>query len=483
MYRKLEKPVSGFEAFPRTYLRTSDRGEHSPPVQFAGSGDGAAAEGVYDDLETAIKLASEAQKQLMSLTLAKRREIIESLRLAGKANAEFLAAATVKETGLGRCQDKVKKLTLVAEKTPGPEILQPEAFTGDHGLSLLERAPYGVVASITPVTNPVETVLNNAIGMLAAGNAVVFNAHPSAMNTTNQAISVFNRAIVQAGGLPNLLTSVKEPTISTAQQLMKHPIINLVVVTGGMAVVRAALGSGKKVIAAGPGNPPVIVDETADLEKAAADIVSGASFDNNIICICEKELIVVDKVADNLKAYLKKHGGYEAGKWLTKRLENLLLTENNGPGRAGVPNKAYIGKDAHVILGEVGCEASSDLRLIFMEVDPDHPFVWSELMMPVMPLVRVKDADAAIALAVRAEQRFGHSAVMHSLNLAKLSEMARLVNTAIFTKNGPSYAGLGFGGEGYTSFTIATTTGEGLTNARHFTRERRCALVDHFRII
>lgn len=440
-------------------------------------------DGLCDDLETAVALATAAQRELQDLSLETRKAIIESLRRAGGTQAEALAAATVQETGLGRTPDKVAKIRLAAAKTPGLEVLPPEAYTGDHGLCLVERAPYGVVASITPVTNPVATVLNNAIGMVAAGNAVVFNAHPSAKNVTNQAVGLFNNAVRGAGGPPNLLTAAREPSVQTAQQLMKHPGVDLVVVTGGMGVVRAAQACGKKVIAAGPGNPPVVVDETADLEQAAADIVRGTSFDNNIICICEKELIVVERVADALKACLKKHGGYEASKWLGKRLENLLLAENRGPGRAGMPNKAFVGKDARFILSEAGMEAPGDVRLIFLEVAHDHPFVWSELMMPVIPLVRVRDADAAISLAVRAEQGLGHSAVMHSKDVSRLSRLARLCNTAIFTKNGPSYAGLGFGSEGYTSFTIATTTGEGLTCARHFTRERRCVLVDYFRIV
>ena len=440
-------------------------------------------EGIFEDLDTALAASEEAQQQLILLSLDKRKEIIAAMRQAAKSNAEILAAMAHKETSLGRYEDKIKKIHLAAGRTPGVEILGTEAFTGDHGLTLVERAPYGVIASITPVTNPAETIINNGIGMIAAGNSVVFNAHPSAAGVTNRTVSILNQAIRQTGGPGNLLASLREPTIDTAQRLMRHPKVKLLVVTGGMPVVREAMTCGKKVIAAGPGNPPVIVDETADIERAARDIVAGASFDNNIICICEKEIFVVDSVADSFKAYLKKYGAYETNKWQTKRLEGLLLAENRGPGKAGVPNKAYVGRNAGYILGQIGCEVKDDVRLAFMDVEPEHPFVWSELLMPVIPMVRVKNVDEGIALAVKAEHGFGHSVLMHSRNIEKLSEMANKANTAIFTKNGPSYAGLGLGGEGHSTFTIATTTGEGITTAKHFTRERKCVLVDYFRIV
>lgn len=440
--------------------------------------------GVFENLEVAVQSATSAQQELIGLPLAKRKEIIEAIRSTAQNHAEILSALAVKETGLGRYEDKVKKCCHAAVSTPGVESLEPEAYTGDRGLTLMERAPYGVIASITPVTNPNETIVNNSIGMIAAGNSVVFNAHPSAKTVTNTTVDLLNRAIANAGGPATLITAINEPTIDSAKALMRHRAIGLVVVTGGMAVVREAMSTGKKVIAAGPGNPPVVVDETADLENAAASIVSGASFDNNVICVCEKTVIAVNSVADSLKAYMKKHGAYEANKWVGKRLEYLLLEENRGPRKAGVPSKAFIGKNAGEILRAAGIEGvKEDVRLVFVEVEPEHPFVWSELLMPVIPLVRVRDADQAISLAVESEHGFRHSALMHSRNIEKLSEMARKVNTAIFTKNGPSYAGLGLGGEGYGSFTIATYTGEGLTCAKHFTRERRCVLVDYFRIV
>lgn len=473
-----ERGIKTQSGLPATADRFSGVQMPNPP------GLGAAREGIFTNLDEAVNAASKAQIELVGLTLAKRKEIVAAVRVAAQSNAETLSVMAVNETGLGRYEDKVKKNCHAAASTPGIESLETVACTGDRGLTLMERAPYGVIASVAPVTNPSETIISNGIGMISGGNSVVFNAHPSAKGVTNATIDLLNRAIIGAGGPSNVFTAVAEPTIDSAKALMRHRLVELVVVTGGMAVVREAMTTGKKVIAAGPGNPPVVVDETADLENAAVSVVNGASFDNNIICICEKTLIVVNSVADSLKAYMKKHGAYEANKWLGKRLEHLLFEENRGPWKAGTPNKSFVGKNAGEILAAAGMDGTKeDVKLIFVEVEPDHPFVWSELLMPVIPLVRVRDVDSAISLAVKSEHGFRHSALMHSRNIEKLSEMAQKVNTAIFTKNGPSYAGLGFGGEGYGTFTIATSTGEGLTCAKHFTRERRCVLVDYFRIV
>ncbi|MDH5680433.1 MAG: aldehyde dehydrogenase family protein, partial [Spirochaetota bacterium] len=240
---------------------------------------------------------------------------------------------------------------------------------------------------------------------------------------------------------------------------------------------------GKKVIAAGPGNPPVIVDETADLCKAGKGIVDGASFDHNIICTCEKEIIAVDSIATTLKQKMKEHGAYELKGQQIKRVTDLVMLDEGKPGCGGHVKKEYVGKSAKFILKAAGIEVDSDIRLAFMDVPSDHPLVWTEQLMPVIPLVRVANVDEAIDLAVEVEQYNRHTAVMYSRNVDKLSQMARRINSSIFVKNGPNYNGLGFGGPGHTSFTIASPTGEGLTTALNFSRERRCSLIDGFRIV
>jgi acyl-CoA reductase-like NAD-dependent aldehyde dehydrogenase len=245
----------------------------------------------------------------------------------------------------------------------------------------------------------------------------------------------------------------------------------------------AAMKSGKRAVCAGPGNPPVVVDETADLAKAGRDIVFGASFDNNVICVDEKEVFVVASVADELVAAMRANGAYAAGQAELRLLEKEIFLENRGPRTHSVVNKDLVGKNAAEILKRIGVNVGADIRLIVAEVPEDHPLVWSEQLMPVLPVVRVPDVDRAIALAKEAEHGFGHSASMHSRNIDALSRMARIINTSIFVKNGPIVAGLGTGGEGYTSFTIASPTGEGMTYPVSFSRRRRCVMVDHFRIV
>jgi acyl-CoA reductase-like NAD-dependent aldehyde dehydrogenase len=319
--------------------------------------------------------------------------------------------------------------------------------------------------------------------MIAAGNSVVFNAHPSAKGCSAQTVQLLNRAIVEAGGPPNLITAPREPTIDSAQRMMKHAGIRLLVVTGGPAVVKVAMNSGKKAICAGPGNPPVVVDETAEIDEAARGIIAGASFDNNVVCVLEKEIVVVASVADQLKAAMAAHGAHEITSWQMKRLEKVILQEVHEPPEESVVNKAWVGRDARVILKEIGIAVGDEVRLVLAEVDRTHPLLWTEQLMPVMPLVRVQSADEAIDLAIALEGGRRHTAVMYSKHLDHLSRMAREINCSIFVKNGPSIAGLGFGGEGYCSFSIASPTGEGLTSAKDFSRVRRCTLVDSFRIV
>ena len=434
--------------------------------------------GIFSSVEDAIAAATKAQKVLVELSVKTRSDIIQKIREKGRARAEDLARLAVEETGYGRVDDKIQKNLLAINKTPGVEDIQPTCFSGDHGLTLHERAPYGVIGCITPSTNPSETVFCNSIGMIAAGNAVVFGPHPSATRVSQLAVTIINEAVSEISGIENLVTCGAKPSIESAKILFSHPGIRLLVVTGGPAVVKAAAQSGKKFIAAGPGNPPVVVDETAELKKAARDIISGATLDNNVLCIAEKEIIVVEKVADELIRHLTNSGAYLASPRELLQLERLVINPETGG-----PKAAWVGKNASAILAAIGVNVSDDNRMVLCETPPDHPFVVKEMLMPVVPLVRVRDVNAAIDLAVEVEHGYHHTAIMHSRNIDNLHMMAIRCNCSIFVKNGPSYAGLGMGGEGCTTFTIASPTGEGITTARTFTRDRRCVLVDHFRIV
>jgi propionaldehyde dehydrogenase len=430
-------------------------------------------DGIFEDMDMAITAAARAQRSYLARPMADRRRFIEAIRTAvvRPENLTYMSEQAVEDTGMGNPLDKYLKNKYAAELSPGVEDLVTDAWSGDSGLTTVEYSPYGVIGAIAPTTNPTETIISNTIGMLSAGNSVVFSPHPRAKNVSLWLIRLLNEALAAEGAPPNLVVAVKQPSVESTQAMIGHPDVRMLVATGGPVIVDMVLRSGKKAIGAGAGNPPAVVDATADLEKAAEHIVDGASFDNNLPCIAEKEVIVVDSVADTLILHMKKVGAYEVrDPDVLSRLVELVV------GPEG-PRAEWVGKSAVSVLAAVGVEAPAQTRLVIAQTDGDHPFVQRELMMPILPIVRVSDVHEAIALAVEVEHGNRHTACMHSQDVSMLTKMARLIQTTLFVKNGPSYAGIGIGGEGYCTFTIAGPTGEGLTSARSFARRRRCVLV------
>ncbi|MCZ7611664.1 MAG: aldehyde dehydrogenase EutE [Ignavibacterium sp.] len=436
--------------------------------------------GIFDTLDEAFFESSNAQKKIRNLEL--RHKIIRAIREASIKHSQELAELAVRETGMGRVSDKISKNLLVANQTPGPEILEPQALSGDRGLTLVENAPWGVIASVTPSTNPTATIINNSISMISAGNSIIFSPHPAAKAASQRTISILNEAVINAGGPANLMVTVAEPSIEVANNLFQYQGIYLLVITGGEAVISAAKKvTDKRLIAAGAGNPPVVIDETADIAKAAKSVVFGASFDNNIICVDEKEIVIVDSVADEFKRELKKYNAVEISHAQANELAKLIF--KNYPSNDLILNRKFVGKDAKILADAIGVNVPEDTKLLFVETDKDHPFPQTEMMMPVIAMIRARSADEAIDIGIELEHGLKHTAAMHSRNLDNLHRMASEINTSLFVKNGPCLAGLGVGGEGWTSMTISTPTGEGVTNAKTFVRLRRCTLVDHFRIV
>ena len=444
--------------------------------------------GIYSDMNQAIAAAQEGYSAVRKMSVEQREKIITAIRELTYKEAPVMAEIGVKETGMGKVEHKRLKHILVADKTPGTEDIVASAKTGDNGLTLVECAPFGVVGAITPSTNPSETVICNSIGMIAAGNGVVFNPHPGAICTSNYAVDLVNRACFSAGGPKVLVASMDKPTLDSAQIMYSHPAIKLLVCTGGPGVVKAVLSSGKKAIGAGAGNPPVIVDDTADIKKAGKDIIDGCTFDNNLPCIAEKEVFAFKSIKDQLISEMLKNGAYLLSKEEADKLVDIVLVDvvNKKTGKTQKQvNRKCVGRDASVIYAmlENGKTLPSDVRCLICETDFDHLFVQEELMMPILPIVTVDNIDQAVELAVKAEHGNRHTAHMHSKNIDNLTKFASAVETTIFVKNAPSYAGIGFGGEGHSTFTIAGPTGEGITSARSFTRQRRCVMADSFRII
>ncbi len=427
--------------------------------------------GIFEDMNDAIAKAKEAQRIMQKMPMDFREKIIANIRKKTKENAELLARMGVEETGMGNVGDKILKHHLLAEKTPGTEDITTTAWSGDRGLTLIEMGPFGVIGAITPCTNPSETILCNSIGMLAGGNTVVFCPHPAAIKVSQFAIQLVNQASMEAGGPDNVAVSVTKPTMDASKIMMAHKDIPLIAATGGPGVVTTVLSSGKRGIGAGAGNPPVVVDETADIKKAAVDIINGCTFDNNLPCIAEKEVVAVSQIADELIYHMIENGCYMASKEEQDKLVATVLTPKG-------LNRKCVGRDAKTLLSMIGVTAPENTRCIIFEGPKEHPLIAEELMMPILGIVRAKDVDDAIEQAVWLEHGNRHSAHMHSKNVENLTKFGKAIDTAIFVKNAPSYAAIGFGGEGFCTFTIASRTGEGLTSASTFTKRRRCVMSD-----
>jgi aldehyde dehydrogenase len=437
--------------------------------------------GVFGDVESAVAAAREAQREFEARGLEDRRKAVACIRKICSERAEELGREELEETQIGRLVHKIEKLKVIADRIPGVEFLRTDAFSGEHGVSLQEYAPFGVIGVITPVTHSLPTLACNAINMLAAGNALVCNPHPSGARIACKGVHLFNQAIYEAIGIDNLLTIIDKPTLESAQAIFDSRDVRMLCVTGGPAVGRAALRSPKRAIVAGPGNPPVVVDETADLDNAARSIVAGGAYDNNLLCIGEKEVFAVAAIFDELCDLMTRHKAVRLDAGQIAALTKAAFVKDD-KGHEMV-NKDLIGRDAAVLAEHAGIKVPADTELLFGETDEAHPFVDLEQMMPFVPFVRVPDVDTAIALAKKYEHDFKHTSIIHSRNVETITRMGREMDTTLFVQNGPSVAGLGSGGEGYLSFSIATPTGEGVTTPLTFTRQRRSTTVRALRVL
>jgi aldehyde dehydrogenase len=444
----------------------------SPAESATGLGDG-----VFATVDEAVQAASAAQQRVGQMSLEERGRIVSIIQRLCEENAAEWARLELEETGLGRLDHKIEKLKIV-RNVLGVEALRTEARSDSTGLCIIEHAPWGVIGMVLPATHSVPTMASNAINVIAAGNTAIFSPHPAGAKIAAKALRVMNAEITRETGVANALTTIAQPSIKSAEEVFRHAGIALLCVTGGPAVVRVAMKHGKRVIAAGPGNPPVVVDETADLDNAAVSIVAGASFDNNLLCIGEKEVFVVASVFDAFMSAMRRAGAYELKPDAIERLTQAAFTfdgEGKGCGRAHL-KRDLIGKDVAVLASAAGVQVPAGVPLLFGETREDHAFVQEEQMMPFVPVVRVPDANAGIAAAVKAEHGYRHTAMIHSRNVGVVTKMARAMNTTLFVHNAACSAALGSGSPGYLSFSIATPTGEGVTTPLTFTRERQIAI-------
>ena len=434
--------------------------------------------GIFTDVASAVNAAYEGYRQLCKGGMEARKKIIDIVKAMTVVNAKEWGVFEYNETKIGKLDHKVGKLEIV-KLVPGVEWIRPDAYSGDHGIMLEEYTPYGVIGAITPVTHSIPTIAGNIVNMVAAGNAIVFNPHPGGVKSAVKAVSAYNEEIEKQLGIKNLICCIANPTLESFDAICKNDLVSIMCITGGPAVVNAAMKSGKKSICAGPGNPPVIVDDTVDVNKAAADIIAGGCFDNNLLCIGEKEIFVLESVADRFMRALDAQGAVKIGGSTLDKLTDAVFSKKDGHYAL---KRDLVGKDPYVLGEAAGISVSQNAPMLYADVDANHPFVIEEQMMPMIPVVVVKSFEEALAGAVRAEHGYKHSAIIHSMNVGRMTEMARALNTTLFVKNGPSTCGLGLGGEGYLSYSIATATGEGISNPKTFTRRRRCVMVDNLNI-
>ncbi|MBN2021165.1 MAG: aldehyde dehydrogenase EutE [Pirellulales bacterium] len=440
--------------------------------------------GQFTDAAEAVLAAREAFDELSGITIEGRKRIIDHIRRISIDQAVELGTMEMEETKIGKLEHKILKQRGVGETTPGVEFLRSEVFSGDHGLAVIEHAPFGVIAAVSPVTHSLPTITCNAINMIASGNTVVFNPHPGGKRVAAEGVRRFNEAIYRDLGVDNLICVVTEPTLETANVLFTHPEVSLICVTGGPGVARAAMQQSKRAIVAGPGNPPVVVDETADLDRAAREIIRGGAFDNNLLCVAEKQVFVVTRVFDAMMAAMERAGAVRLnGREIDALTKAAITTVGEGTKAHQVPIKEFIGQDAAVLARAAGKTVPADAPILFGETDFENPFVPVEQMMPFLPFVRARDVDHAIAMAKQSEHGFRHTSIIHSNDVRNMTKMGRIMDTTLFVKNGASLAALGNGGEGYGSYSIAGPTGEGVTTPLTFTRERRCTLAESLRIL
>ncbi len=440
--------------------------------------------GIFDCVQEAVAAAREAFEQLSRRTIADRKRAIDQIRRISIEQCEELGTMEMQETRIGRLKHKIEKQRGVGQLMPGVEFLRSDVFSGDNGLTVIEYAPFGVIGAITPVTHSLPTITANAINMIAAGNTLVVNPHPGGKRVAAEGVRRFNAAIRAELGIDNLICLIAEPTLETANSVFTHRDVAMICVTGGAAVARAALRSAKRAVVAGPGNPPVVVDETADLDRAARSIIAGASYDNNLLCIAEKEVFVVNRVFDDMLRAMERAGGVRLNASEVDRLTKAaIVTVKDGDHAHDAPNKELLGQDAAVLARAAGRTIAPETDVVFGETDEHNPFVSVEQMMPFLPFVRCRDVDEAIDKAQHYEHGFRHTAIIHSTNVRSMTRMGQIMDTTLFIKNGPSFAGLGTGGEGYLSYSIATPTGEGVTSPLTFTRQRRCTMVEDLCIL
>ena len=335
----------------------------------------ASGDGVFATVDGAANAAAVAQVRVAAMSLEERGRMISIIRRICKDRSKELGKMELEETKVGRLDHKIAKLEAI-RSVLGVEAMRSDARSDRTGLCVMERAPWGVIGMVLPVTHSVPTMAGNAINILAAGNTALFAPHPSAKRVAQYALQLFNREIARECGVANVLTTIAEPSIEAAEQIFQHPKVALLCVTGGPSVVKAASGHGKRVIAAGPGNPPVVVDETSGRSgmQRRKRLSRALRLTTTCCASARRRSSLLSQWRDPFLDAMSRAGAFELDKAAIERLTKAAFTfDGNGKGcvRAHV-RKELVGKDVAVLVAAAGVTVPSGTQLLIGETDAKH---------------------------------------------------------------------------------------------------------------
>lgn len=414
-------------------------------------------------------------------------EIVKQMALAGLLEHMKLAKMAVEETGMGVYEDKTIKNMFATEyiyhsikyqKSVG--VMEENEEEGYYDIA----EPVGIIAGITPVTNPTSTTLFKAIIAMKTRNPIIFAFHPRSQRCSVYAAKILRDAAIKAGAPANCIQWIEEPSVEATQFLMKNDGISLILATGGSSMVKAAYSAGKPALGVGPGNVPCYIEKTADLKRAVTDLILSKTFDNGVICASEQAVIIDNEIYDKTTAYMHESGCYFLNSEEKNLLEKMVVDEETCS-----INPEIVGQSAHVIAQRAGFDVPQDTKILVVElkgVGPDYPLS-REKLSPILACFRVFDNTEGIERAVEMVNfgGSGHSAVIHSNNEDIINEFAKRVNTGRLIVNQPSSQGaigdvyntnmpsltLGCGSFGRNS-TTANVTSVNLINRKRVVKRR-----------
>jgi acetaldehyde dehydrogenase/alcohol dehydrogenase len=395
---------------------------------------------MIDELVEKAKVASKEYLKLDQETVDK---IVKAMSMAGLEHHMELAKMAVEETGRGVYEDKITKNMFATEyvyhsikyeKTVGV-IRENEE---DDYVEIAE--PVGIIAGVTPVTNPTSTTMFKSIISAKTRNVIIFGFHPSAQKCSVAAAKVLREAAIKAGAPENCILWVEEPSILATRFLMNHPDVNLILATGGTGMVKSAYSCGKPALGVGPGNVPCYIDKTAKLKTSVNDLVMSKAFDNGMICASEQAVLVDKEVYQEFEKLMREAGCYFVNPEEKEKLKYSMFEQEGFKLKSHVP-----GKSAYTIAQEAGFEVPKDTKVLVVYEDgigEQHPFS-KEKLSPVLTYYIVKDKEEGIDKAERLLEfgGLGHSAVIHSEDKETVLEFSKRMKAGRIIVNSPSTHG------------------------------------------